>query len=373
MTGVLSALMAHGSMRQRGKDSWELRVYQGIDSTTRRQRWLTRTVHGSKRFARRQLEDLAAEAGRGRIRDGTLSDLFEQWFEAASPGWAAPTVAHTRSIIDCHLKPHLGHLYVAKLKTEDIDDFYGYLLRAGGRNGGPLAPSTITRIHGVLHRALAQAVRWEWLWYNPASNATPPRAGPAEIRPPTPHQVARLLHAVREIDPPLHCYLRLAVSTGARRSQLLALRWGDVDEERAALAFTRAFVQGPDGPTLTWTKTHRTYRVELDCDTFDVVMTHRARAEGMRCGRRRGTHRRRIPVQSPSRRLGTVETQLGDQAVRRRTPRHGAPTLPAARPSPFHGHPDARGRDPHRHRLPAAQPCPRLHYPQRLRALRSRR
>jgi hypothetical protein len=43
-----------------------------------------------------QLEDLAAEAGRGRIRDGTLADLLEQWFDAASPGWAAPTVAHTR-------------------------------------------------------------------------------------------------------------------------------------------------------------------------------------------------------------------------------------------------------------------------------------
>jgi len=65
-------------MRLRGKDSLELRVYQGIDPTTRRQRWLTRTVHGSKRFARRQLEDLTAEAGRGRIRDGTLSDLLEQ-------------------------------------------------------------------------------------------------------------------------------------------------------------------------------------------------------------------------------------------------------------------------------------------------------
>jgi integrase len=244
MTGLKSAVMAHGSMRQRSRDSLELRVYQGIDPTTRRQRWLTRTVHGSKRFARRQLEDLAAEAGRGRIRDGTLSDLLEQWFEAASPGWAAPTVAHTRSIIDCHLKPDLGHLDVAKLKTEDIDDFYGYLLRAGGRDGRPLAPGTITRIHGVLHRALAQAVRWEWLWYNPASNATPPRAGPAEIRPPTPHQIALLLEAVRQVDPPLHCYLRLAVSTGARRSQLLALRWGDVDDERAALSFTRALVQG---------------------------------------------------------------------------------------------------------------------------------
>jgi hypothetical protein len=95
-------------------------------------------VHGSNRFARRQLEDLAAEAGHGRIRDGTLSGSLEQWFEAASPVWAAPTVAHTRSIIDCHLKPDLGHLYVAKLKTEDIDG------PGRRRSRGPRLPGSLS-------------------------------------------------------------------------------------------------------------------------------------------------------------------------------------------------------------------------------------
>jgi hypothetical protein len=85
-------------MRQRGTDAWELRVYQGIDSETRRQRWLTKTVHGTAQFAQRQLEDLVTEAGRAR-RSGV---------RAASPGWAASTVSHTRSIVDCHLRPHLG-------------------------------------------------------------------------------------------------------------------------------------------------------------------------------------------------------------------------------------------------------------------------
>jgi integrase len=158
-------------MRQRGKDAWEPRVYQDIDPDTRRQRWLTKTVHGTERFARRQLEDLVAEAGRARIRAGTLSDLLDQWLEAASPGWSASTVSHTGSIVDCHLKPHLGHLDLAKLTTADIDDFYAYLLRAGGRDDRPLASGTVARVHGVLHRALAQAVRWDWIWLNPASNA----------------------------------------------------------------------------------------------------------------------------------------------------------------------------------------------------------
>jgi integrase len=266
-------------MRQRGKDSWELRVYWGIDRATGRQRWITKTVHGTQRFARGQLEDLIAEAGRARVRAGTLADLLDLWFEVASPGWAATTVSHTRSIIDCHLKPDLGHLDVVKLTTEDIDDFYGHLRRLGGRDGRSLAPGTVARVHGVLHRALAQAVRWDWIWMNPASNATPPRVPPADIRPPSPQHVAALLEWARRRDPPLFCFLRLAVSTGARRSQLLALRWGDVDEEWTAVAFTRALVVGPNGPELRSTKTHRTYRVELDTETFDVLMTHRSEAE----------------------------------------------------------------------------------------------
>jgi integrase len=266
-------------MRQRGEDAWELRVYQGIDPDTRRQRWLTKTVHGSDRFARRQLEELVAEASWARIRAGTLTDLLDQWLEAASPGWSASTVSNTRSIVECHLKPHLGHLDLAKLTTADIDDFYAHLLRSGGRDDRPLAAGTVARVHAVLHRALAQALRWDWIWLNPASNASPPRVAPAEVRPPSPGQVVILLEWAKREDPPLHCYLRLAASTGARRSQLLALRWGDVDEERAAIAFTRALIEGPDGPELRPTKTNRTYRVELDAETFDVLMAHRSRAE----------------------------------------------------------------------------------------------
>jgi hypothetical protein len=60
--------------------------------------------------------------------------------------------------------PHLGHLDLAQLTTADIDDFYAHFLRAGRRDDRPLAPGIVARVHGVLHRALAQAVRWDWIW-----------------------------------------------------------------------------------------------------------------------------------------------------------------------------------------------------------------
>jgi hypothetical protein len=78
--------MGTGSMRLRSRDSWQLRVSLGR-SGDGRPRWLSKTVHGTQRFARRQLEDMVAEAGRARIRAGTFSDLLDQWIDAASPGW----------------------------------------------------------------------------------------------------------------------------------------------------------------------------------------------------------------------------------------------------------------------------------------------
>jgi integrase len=89
-----------------------------------------------------------------------------------------------------------------------------------------------------------------------------------------------MLEWAKEKKPTLFCYLRLAASTGARRSQLLALRWGDVDWERSAISFTRGLAVGPRGLELRSTKNHRTYRVELDPETLAILVERRAVAEG---------------------------------------------------------------------------------------------
>jgi integrase len=78
-----------------------------------------------------------------------------------------------------------------------------------------------------------------------------------------PAEVTRLLESVAN-DPPLHLYLTLAVMTGARRGQLLALRWVDVDLVGGNLSIQRSVVEGPQSPVRVPTKTRRSYRVALD-------------------------------------------------------------------------------------------------------------
>jgi integrase len=275
-----------GSLRNRGRDSWQLRVYVGLDARTGRQRWATTTVHGTKRYASAQLAEFVEHADYARVRAGTVADLLDRWLAAASPRWSPNTDREHRSVVNRHLRPLLGHLPVAKVTAADIDDLYAHLLARGRADGGPLAPATVARIHAVVHRVFAQAVRWEWVWFNPVSNASPPRVTPAEVTPPTPRAVSRLLADVRSTNPAFFTYLRLAASTGARRSQLLGLRWAEVDYTHRAVGFTRAFVEGPNGCVVRATKTHRSYRVSLDEATMAQLVDHwrraweRARAAG---------------------------------------------------------------------------------------------
>jgi integrase len=273
-----------GSMRQRGRDTWQLRVYIGVDLGNGRERYATRTVHGTRRAATTAMAELVEQAGQARLRAGTIADLLERWFAAASPGWSASTVRETRSLLRCHLIPQLGHLPVTKVDTQDIDDLYAHLLRTGKRDHTPLAPGTVHRVHVVLHRALAQAVRWGWIFLNPATQASPPPVEPADIRPPSPRDVAVLLSSVASYDLALCTYLRLAAITGARRSQLLALRWSDVDLDHTAISYTRALVEGPHGPVLRPTKNHRTYRVALDNDTLRAIENHHTRCRQSAAG-----------------------------------------------------------------------------------------
>jgi hypothetical protein len=172
-------------------------------------------VRGSERTARRELDRFVEEASFARIHADSVAELLDRWFETASGEWAASTRRETQSLVEHHLKPHLGHLPVTKLTTADIDGFYAYLRRGLGRDGRPLAAGTVHRVHVVLHRALAQAVRWEWIWLNPASQASPPRYVPAEIRPPSAGEVADLIAHVSSTNPSLGLFLLLAATTGA--------------------------------------------------------------------------------------------------------------------------------------------------------------
>ena len=263
-----------GSLRQRSTGSWELRVFIGVDPTTKQRRYRPMTVRGSRADAERELAAMvaAAQAVRAVGVRSTVGELLEAWFAVASTGWAPTTTRQTRSVLNRYLHPHLGHLAVGDVTPAVIDATYATLRRCGGMNGRPLAPGTLTRVHVVLRAAFSQAMRWGWIWDNPAERAHRIVHTTPELRPPTPAELNILLDHVAERDPQLHVLLVLAASTGARRAQLLGLRWHNVDLGARRVSFSAGWVEGPDGPVLTATKTKRRHVVDLDAATVDVLV-----------------------------------------------------------------------------------------------------
>jgi integrase len=262
-----------GFMRRRG-ETWELRVDLGRDPITGRRLTKSKAFRGTKGQAERELAAMVAAATEGKLVSSTetVGALLEEWFAHAEPGFSPKTALETRGIMDRYLVPKLGRIRLARLRAAEIDRFYAWL-----RDERGLAPATVRRIHGVLRRALTQGVKWGKLASNPAVNASPPRVPAPELSPPEPAEVARLFERAAAEDPPLAVFLALAASTGARRGELVALRWSDVDLDARVIHIRRALVTGRDGLVEKDTKTHQARRVAIDAATAELLAEHRDR------------------------------------------------------------------------------------------------
>jgi len=106
-------------------------------------------------------------------------------------------------------------------------------------------------------------------WFTIGGSAAP------DINPPDRAGLARVLRRAAAESPDLVCYLVLASATGARRSEMIALRWSDLELDAKAVSIERAIVAGPDGLVEKGTKTHSARRVSLDVRTVASLVDHR--------------------------------------------------------------------------------------------------
>ena len=129
----------------------------------------------------------------------------------------------------------IGDLPLQKLRALELNDLYAALLKER------LAARTIGNVHRVLRRALGHAHKWNLTQQNVASLVTPPRAAPVELEILDPAQVTALLQKLEGQG--LYPLTVLALATGMRRGELLALRWCDVDLDKAMLRVARSLEQ----------------------------------------------------------------------------------------------------------------------------------
>lgn len=179
----------------------------------------------------------------------TVGELLDRWLahvEARRPR----TYPWYRYVVEAHLRPGLGHIPLQQLTPMDVDEHYARELRKGRkadgwgkRAGDGLAPATVHAQHRVLRAALRQAVRWRLLASNPMDQVTTPEPGWKEHRALTAAQ-ARTLMAVAEEHARYPELYVLAMTTGMRQGELLALRWSDLE---IPLCYVRHALKRPHG------------------------------------------------------------------------------------------------------------------------------
>ncbi len=271
-----------GHLEQRGKNVWRAKIYLGRDESTDRKRYLTRTIHGTKRQAEDVVTQMLVEAGLGGqvVTDATLRDLATRWLTLAEPTLSPTTLPEYRRIIDRLVLPRLGGVKLRSLRTAQIDTFYSEIHARGGRGGKPLSAMSVQHVHALLRRMLNQGVRWGWLSSNPAVHASPPRARRKEITPPAPAAVQTILAEAERRDPDLGMLLRLGAVTGARRGELCGLRVSDVDLLGASLTIARSVAgRSRDALVVKDTKAGPGRRIALDADTVRLLAAHLDRCE----------------------------------------------------------------------------------------------
>jgi integrase len=268
-----------GHLRKRG-EAWELRAYAGVDPVSNRQKYVTRTFKGGKREAAAALSRLVSEVSGGRLaaQDATVADLLDQWLDLAKPELSPTTSRGYEWIIKSYIVPTLGKQPLARLKPALLDRFYAKLRQSGGKDGKPLSAATVRQVHAILRRALQQGVRWEWIASNPAALASPPRLRVSQIDPPDPGDVLALIDAAAVDDPDFGCFVLLAATSGARRGELCALQWSDLDLKKATVTISRAIVEAEHSQLVEKdTKTHSIRRISLDEMTVGSLQELRTR------------------------------------------------------------------------------------------------
>lgn len=259
---------------------WYVVVDTGIDAGgRRRQKW-----HGSFRTRRK------AEIARTKLVDDlhtgsyvtpgrtTLAEwVRESWLPMAATRIKPTTLHSYERNLEIHVLPVLGAKQLQQLTPTMLNTLYASLASERTDRRG-LSAKTISYIHTIVHKALADAVDADLVVRNVADRAKPPRPNrqaSAGIQSWDAEELRAFLAHVEGSR--LEAVWRLAAMTGMRRREVLGLRWQDVDLDAGRLSVRQALVAVAYSIVLSTPKSHNARVIDLDAETVAMLRAHRLR------------------------------------------------------------------------------------------------
>jgi integrase len=259
-----------GSIRRRGKASWELKFDVPSPDGKRRTRYAT--ARGTRQDAQKELTRLLNAADTGTLPDPfamTVSEYLHAWLNSTLTQ-SPKTLERYRELAERQIIPHLGGIKLQKLRPEHLERWHATLLAEG------LAPLTVRHAHSVLKIMLTRAVENNTLTRNVAAIRKPPTVEASEIEILSPDQITAVLAALE--GHMLYPIAALALATGMRRGELLGLQWGDVDLNSGTLRVERSVEETRAGLRVKPPKTKRGRRsISLPPEAIAMLRGHKIR------------------------------------------------------------------------------------------------
>lgn len=225
--------------------SWTISIELDKSPVTRKrkQRWYTfkGNFHAAEKYAR----ELEGQKDRGVLikpSKTTIGEYLDQWLQD-SRGNVAPNTAQTYAwFIEKHITPAIGQFPLTALKPEHLQKLYSDKLTSGRRDGkGGLSSRSVRYIHVTMHKALKHALKMGLINRNPADAVDIPKVTRHEMQVMSDTDLHIFLEFAKST--PYYALFYTALFTGMRRSELLALRWCDVDLLLCQISVSRTLHQ----------------------------------------------------------------------------------------------------------------------------------
>jgi integrase len=260
-----------GAIDQRGENSWRLRYR--INGKR-----YSKAFRGTLSEARKELRALIRSCDFGTHVEPnkiTVAEWIERWIASGTPGRSQKKAGHRTverysQLLRCHVVPILGSRRLQQLQATEIDELYVAL-------AGKLKPRTAHHVHIVLGACLGTATRKGLLMANPMARVEQvPSPGESN------HGLALDADALRKLidgfrGSVLFPIVATAALTGARRNEILALRWADFDPANRTLRIERALEETKEaGLYFKPPKTKRgTRTITIDDDLVALLTAER--------------------------------------------------------------------------------------------------
>ena len=209
----------------------------------------------------------------------TLDAYVAEWLERRATQLRPTTLKSYRQAINCYVCPHLGDLRLDEVDRRRLESFYAWLLVEGGLHGKPLSPTSVQYVHAILGRVFEDARLDGLVQVNPARQARRPTRRPDEVELDEPPEVWSIEQAAefrRFVDDhELRALWHLALGTGARRGELLGLRWQDVDLDAGRIVIQRALSVIDGVPRLLGTKNAKRRTLSVSGSVVEALRRHR--------------------------------------------------------------------------------------------------